>query len=406
MTVLRGIGQLVTNDRALGSGALGIVEDAAVVLDEGRVAWIGPAAALPEAAGDDVVEVDGRCVLPGFVDSHAHLVFAGDRLADFEGSVSGAAYAPGGIATTVSATRSAATGVLASGARRLRAEARRSGTTTMESKSGYGLTVTDEERSCAVARSVADEATFLGAHVVPPEFAQDPDAYVALVAGPMLDACAPSVRFADVFCESGAFDEVSCRRVLRAARDAGLLLKVHANQLGPGPGVELAVAEGAVSADHCTFLADRDVDALASSQTVATLLPITEFTTRTGYADGRRLIDAGATVAVATNCNPGSGFSSSMPLAIALAVREQGMTPAEAVRAATHGGARALARDDVGVLRPGSRGDLLVLEAPTYAYLAYRPGVDLVAQVWQGGERIRPAGDERRDEGATAAQSA
>jgi imidazolonepropionase len=387
--VVTNIGELVTNDEARGGGSLGTVERAALVIEDDVVAWIGAAAELPEASGDAVVDADGRCVIPGFVDSHAHLVFAGDRVAEFADRAAGAPYRPGGILTTVTATRAAPTSSLLANAEALRAEALRSGTTTMESKSGYGLTVLDEQRSCEVANAIADDATFLGAHVVPPEFADDPDGYVGLTVGEMLPVCASSVRFVDVFCEDGAFDVDQATAVLRAGIALGLRPKVHANQLGPGPGVQLAVGMGAVSADHCSFLSDADVDALASSSTVATLLPITEFATRSPAADGRRLVDAGARIALAANCNPGSGFSTSMPLAIALAVVTMGLSFDEALLAATLGGAQALARDDVGALRPGAPGDFVLLDAPAPAYLAYRPGVDLVAGVWRRGVRVR-----------------
>jgi imidazolonepropionase len=386
---IRGIGQLVTNDEAWGSDENGVLQDAAVLLEDGLVAWVGPTASLPQGAGDEVVDAEGRCAVPGFVDSHAHLVFAGDRSAEFAARAAGRPYAPRGILSTVEETRAASTEQLTALGSSRRAAALRAGTTTMESKSGYGLTVVDEGRSCEVAASVADEATMLGAHVVAPEFEVDRAGYVELVNGEMLAACSPYVRFVDVFCESGAFDEDEARSVLAAGRAAGLLGKVHANQLGHGPGVRVAVEDGAISADHCTHLTAGDVDALANSPTVATLLPITEFATNSAYPDGRRLLDAGATVAIASNCNPGSGYSSSMHLAIALAVRECGLTPSEALRAATAGGASALARDDVGVLRVGMRGDLVLLDAPDPVHLAYRPGMDLVAGVWCAGSRVR-----------------
>lgn len=383
------IGRLITNDDVLGRGFLGTIDRAAIVIEDGKIAWVGESRALPQAAGADAVDAHGRCVIPGFVDSHAHLVFADDRAEEFATRAEGVPYRAGGILTTVAATRSATTEALDARARALRQEALMAGTTTMESKSGYGLTVRDERRSCEVAQRVADESTFLGAHVVPPEFEDDPDGYVDMVIGDMLASCAPHARFVDVFCEAGAFDADQARSILVAGQRAGLLAKVHANQLGHGPGVLVAVEVGAVSADHCTHLSDEDVDALASSSTVATLLPVTEFATRSPYADGRRLVDAGARVAIASNSNPGSGFSSSIPLAIALAVREMGLSSDEALRAATLGGARALARDDVGTLRPGARADLVLLDAPDPVYLAYRPGMDLIAGVWSQGHHVR-----------------
>jgi imidazolonepropionase len=378
-TLVTGIAELVTNDPALGEGPLGLIGDAAVVVTDGVVAWVGPGGAAP--AADARVDIGGRAVIPGFVDSHAHLVFAGDRAAEFEARMSGAGYDGGGIASTVAATRAAPDDVLRDRLHRLVAELRAQGTTTVEIKSGYGLTVDDEVRSLRLAAEVTPETTFLGAHVVPAEYAGRTDEYVSLVTGPMLTACAPHARWIDVFCEPAsahAFDGDQARTVLTAGRAAGLELRVHANQLSAGPGVQLAVALGAASADHCTHLSDADVDALASGGTVATLLPGVEFSTRSPYPDARRLLAAGATVALATDCNPGSCFSSSMSFCIALAVREMGMTPAEALWSATAGGAAALRRADIGHVAPGARADLAVLEAPSYRHLAYRPGVPLV----------------------------
>ncbi|MBM0240279.1 imidazolonepropionase, partial [Micromonospora sp. ATA32] len=307
------------------------------------------------------------------------------RAAEFAARMSGQPYTGGGIRTTVAATRAASDDELRATVRRLRGEAMRQGTTTMEVKSGYGLTVADEARSLRIAAEVTDETTFLGAHVVPAEYANRPDDYVGLLCGPMLTAAAPHARWVDAFCERGAFDLDHARAILTCGQAAGLGVRVHANQLGPGPGVRLAVELGAASADHCTHLDDADVEALAGSPTVATLLPGAEFSTRSRYPDARRLLDAGVTVALATDCNPGSSYTSSMPFCIALAVREMGMTPAEAVWAATDGGARALRRDDVGVLRPGARADLMILDAPSHLHLAYRPGVPLIRQVLHNG---------------------
>jgi len=386
-TALVNIGVLATCDRSIGHGVAGLRRDAAMVIADGTVRWVGASASVPEGI-DETVDVAGRCVVPGFVDSHTHLVFAGDRADEFAARAAGERYRAGGILRTVTETRGATTEALAALARGRRDVALRQGTTTIESKSGYGLTCIDEARSCDVANDVADVATFLGAHVVAPEFADDPDGYVALVCGAMLEACAESVEFIDVFCERGAFDADQARAILSAGSAAGLRAKVHANQLGHGDGVRVAVEAGAVSADHCTYLDDADVEALAGSSTVATLLPITEFATRTAYADARRLLDAGATVALASNCNPGSGYSTSMALAIALGVREQGFSPDEALAAATLGGAAALGRSDVGHLAPGARADLVVLDAPTPVHLSYRPGMDLVAAVWRDGRRV------------------
>ncbi|MFF2953135.1 imidazolonepropionase [Kitasatospora sp. NPDC057965] len=384
-TLITGIGTLVTNDPAHGTGPLGLLTDAAVVIDGDAVAWVGPAAEAP--AADERFDAAGRALLPGFVDSHAHLVFAGDRTAEFNARMSGQSYSAGGIRTTVAATRAAADAELDANLARLVREALRQGTTLVECKSGYGLTVEDESRALRIASSYTPETTYLGAHVVAPEFADDPAGYVELVTGPMLDACAPYARWVDVFCEKGAFDGDQARAILTAGVERGLTPRVHANQLTYGPGVQLAVELGAASADHCTHLTDEDVAALAGSSTVATLLPGAEFSTRAVYPDARRLLDAGAVVALSTDCNPGSSFTSSMAFCIAVAVREMGMTPDEALWSATAGGAHALRRTDVGAVTVGARADLQLLDAPSHVHLAYRPGVPLTAAVWRAGVR-------------------
>jgi imidazolonepropionase len=371
-TVVDNIGLLVTHDGERPERA-----NAALVIENGVVAWVGDTSDAP--AADTRVDAGGRCVIPGFVDSHSHLVFAGDRADEFEARMAGRRYEAGGIRRTVRLTRQASDEQLLANARRLLAEARAQGTTTMEIKSGYGLTVADEERSVRLAATLTPEITFLGAHVVPE--GTDRDAYVDLVCGQMLDACAPHVRWIDVFCEAGAFTIDESRRILEAGIAKGLGARVHAGQLGESEGVRLAVELGAASVDHCTFLSAADVEALAGGDTVATLLPGVEFSTKQPYPDARRLLDAGARIAIASDCNPGSSFTTSMPLMVALAVREMGMTPFEAVRAATLGGAAALRRDDIGHLRPGARADLVMLEAPSYVHLAYRPGVQLVYRV-------------------------
>jgi imidazolonepropionase len=378
-TLVTGIGELVTCD-GTGEEGLGIRSGAALVAADGLIAWLGPAAQAP--AADRRINVGGRAIIPGFVDSHSHLVFAGDRSQEFTARMAGRRYDGGGIGVTVAATRDADDETLRALVAGRVAEARAQGTTTIEIKSGYGLTVADEVRALRIASGFTSETTFLGAHVVPVEFTTDRDGYLELVTGPMLAAAAPYARWIDVFCEPGsphAFSGEEARRVLRAGADAGLGLRVHGNQLGQGPGVQLAVELGAASVDHCTHLNAADVDALSAARevTVATLLPGVEFCTRSPYPDAARLAAAGASIALATDCNPGTCFSSSMPWVISLAVRELGLTPAQALYAATAGSARSLRRTDIGRLTIGARADLAVLDAPSHLYLAYRPGVPL-----------------------------
>jgi imidazolonepropionase len=377
-TLIEGIGLLVTNDPEIGH-LTAELNNAAVVVEDGLISWVGESSAAPDA--DSRIDAEGRCVIPGFVDSHSHLVFAGDRSDEFEARMTGQKYAAGGIRRTVGLTRAASDADLAANTAHLVAEMRAQGTTTVEIKSGYGLSAIDESRSLAIAGQFTDETTYLGAHVVPEEFSDDPAGYVELVTGEMLDACAPRARWIDVFCDDGAFDVDQARTIVEAGQARGLGARMHAGQLGPSEGVKLAVELGAASVDHCTFLGDDDVDALASGSTVATVLPGVEFSTRQPYPDARRLIDAGATVAIASDCNPGSCFTSSMPFCIALAVREMHLSPAEAVWAATAGGAKALWRDDVGVVAVGKKADLVILDAPSYVHLAYRPGVPLIHRV-------------------------
>jgi imidazolonepropionase len=374
-----GIGELVTCDGS-GPDLLGIRSKAALIVENGLIAWIGPAAGVPSA--DSKIDVDGRVIIPGFVDSHSHLVFAGDRGSEFVARMTGQPYDGGGIGVTVAATRTATdeelTRLLATRIEELRAL----GTTTVEIKSGYGLTVADEVRALQIARQFTPETTFLGAHVIPAEYAGDRAAYIDLVAGLMLRSAVPYARWIDVFCEPHsphAFDAEEARKVLTAGAEAGLGMRVHGNQLGPGPGVQLAVELGAASVDHCTYLNDADVDALAAAveTTVATLLPGVEFCTRSPYPDGTRLVSAGVAIALATDCNPGTCYSSSMPWVISLAVREMSLSPAQALFAATAGSAKSLRRTDIGRLVVGNRADLTVLDAPSYLHLAYRPGVPI-----------------------------
>lgn len=387
-TALTGIGELVTNDPTHPDGdgsPLGIITEAAVVVDDDRIVWVGKGSAAPDADGRR--ELGGRAVIPSFVDSHSHLVFAGDRSAEFAARMTGEPYDGGGIAVSMKATRAASDEELYALVGARIAEMRAQGTGVVEIKSGYGLDVDNEARALRIAREFTDETTFLGAHVVPPEFRDSPSgrsAYLELVCGEMLQACAPYARWIDVFCEPNsayAFTGEESERVLRAGLDAGLEVRVHGNQLGHGPGVQLAAALGAASVDHCTFLSDEDVAALAGSSTVATLLPGVEFSTKSPYPDARRLIDAGVTVALASDCNPGTCYSSSIPFAIAVAVRDMGMTPAEALHAATAGAAKSLRRNDIGVIRVGGRADLTLLDAPSYLHLPYRPGVPIASKL-------------------------
>jgi len=378
------IGELVTNDPAH-DGTLGIVRDAAVVIDGDQIAWVGEQRAVPEGVEGPSVDAAGSAVLPGFVDPHTHLVFAGDRTAEFDARMRGERYAAGGIQTTVAATRAASDQELRANARRLREEALRTGTTHVEVKSGYGLDVDDEARLLTLAGELTDDVTFLGGHVVAPEYAGKADDYVALIRGAMLDACAPLARWADVFCERGAFDEEQSRAILTAAKDKGLGLRIHANQLEPGPGARLAAELGAASADHLTHLGPGDAQALADAGVVATLVPVADLSTRSPWPDARALLDLGATVALATDCNPGTSFTTNMPIVVALAVTAMKMTPAEAVWSATAGSARALQRVDVGALQQGARADLVILDAPSHVHLAYRPGVPMVRTVISAG---------------------
>lgn len=371
-TAITGIGELVSWD-----AERPVRTNAALVIEDGVVAWVGDAGDVP--AADELIDADGAAVIPGFVDSHTHLVFAGDRSAEFAARMAGEPYAAGGIRTTVAATRAAGAAELTRLAGARLAELRSQGTTTVEIKSGYGLDVATEELLLQVACTLTEETTYLGAHVVPAGLSASE--YVELVTGEMLTRCAPHAKWVDVFCETGAFDADQARAVLTAGMAAGLAPRIHANQLGFGPGVQLACELGAAAADHCTYLSDADVSALAGTGVVAGLLPGVEFSTRHPYPDARRLLDAGVRISIATDCNPGTSYTSSMPFCIALAVREMGLTPSEALQAATLGGAASLRRPDVGHLRVGARADLVILDAPSHVHLSYRPGVPLVRQV-------------------------
>lgn len=401
-TLITNIAELMTQDLEHK-----VLRDAAVVIEGERIAWIGAAADAP--AADDVVDLGGRAVLPGWVDSHTHLLFAGDRTAEFEARMAGESYAAGGIAVTMNATRGTSDFDLTRLAIGRVDEAVSQGTTYLETKTGYGLDVEHETRSARIASTVADQVTYLGAHLVPA--GQDPDEYTSLVCGPMLAAVRPFVQWADVFCEEGAFTAEQSRRVLLACRDAGLGLRVHGNQLGEGPGVQLAVELDAASVDHVNYLPAGDVDALAgtwtgwdagtgtgSRGTVATCLPACDLSTRQPLAPARALLDAGVQVALASNCNPGTSYTSSMAFCVATAVLQMRLSVHEAVRAATYGGALALHKDTgndadgeraVGSIAVGHRADLHVLNAPSVTHLAYRPGMPLTYAVWRAGKQAR-----------------
>ncbi|WP_237212283.1 imidazolonepropionase [Rothia nasimurium] len=384
--LLTNIGSLVTNDPALERGPLGVLENAALVMEDGRITWVGAASQAP--ACDRATDLAGRAVLPGFVESHSHLVFAGDRSAEFAARMEGKPYEAGGIRTTIAATRAASSADLEAGVRSLLAEYRRSGATTVEVKTGYGQSAESELKSVQVAAACTDEVTLLAAHVAPPEYQGRQDEYVQMVIDTMIPQCAPYASWIDVFCERGAFNEEESRAVLKAGMAAGLKARVHGNQLTYGAGVQLAVELGAASVDHVVYLTDADVDALANSSTVATVLPGADFSTRGTYPDARRLLDAGVTVALGADCNPGTSFTTSIPFCIALAVRDLHMSPDEAVWAATAGGAAALGRTDIGAITVGARADVLALDAPNHLHLAYRPGVPLVAGVWKDGQLV------------------
>ncbi|WP_270408640.1 amidohydrolase family protein [Brachybacterium paraconglomeratum] len=441
-TLLTGISELWTLDPALDDPARPgqvteeqVQREAALVIEDGRVAWTGPASQAPSA--DESEDLGGRAVLPGWVDSHSHLVFDGDRAAEFEARMAGQAYVAGGIGVTTSATREASDERLRALVRARLAEAAAGGTTTMETKTGYGLTVADEARAARLLAALAadgelDEVTFLGAHLVPSEYdgkdgRPGAEQYVDLVAGEMLEAVAEHVRWIDVFCEEGAFDPSQSERVLRAGAAAGLGLRVHGNQLGRSGGVALAAELGAASVDHLNHLSPADIEALAATAarpvapqpaagtaadsagadagrapggvapgllavdtgpTVATVLPACDLSTRAPLAPARELLDAGAALAIASNCNPGTSFTSAMSFCVATAVLQMHLSLAEAVRAATRGGALTLRRSDVGHLGIGARADLHVLDAPAAIHLAYRPGMPLTHQVRRRGERI------------------
>ena len=387
-TLIDNIGLLVTNDPSFDGSPLGLIENAAMVIESGAIKWVGRSGEFSRSDVDDSVDALGRCIIPGFVDSHTHIIFAGDRSAEFRARMQGESYSTGGIKQTVESTRTASNDELLTNARRLFSEAMASGTTTMECKSGYGLTVHDEARSLAIARQLTEETTFLGAHVIPKEFVNAPEDYVDLVCGEMLEAALPHAKWIDVFCDRGAFNVDQARRILTAGMAKGLQTRLHANQLEPDGGVQLGVEMGVASVDHVSHLSDNDIAALGKSTTVATLLPAAEFSTRSTYLDARRLFEAGVTVALASDCNPGSSYTSNMPFVMAVAVRDMYFSPEQALWSATKGGALALRRSDVGHLGVGATADFSILKTASYIHLTYRPGVQLIDEVWRHGSRI------------------
>lgn len=388
-TLVDNIGLLVTNDSSFDGTPLGLLRNAAFLIEKGSITWVGESSVAPRAEAQNKVDAHGRCVIPGFVDSHTHLIFAGDRSEEFDARMRGEQYSAGGIGYTVELTRKASNGQLLQSGRRLIAEANASGTTTIECKSGYGLTVEDEARQLVVAKQLTPETTYLGAHIVPKEYSDSPDDYVTLVCGPMLEAAKPNAKWIDVFCDKGAFTPEQSRKILKAGIAMGLLPRIHANQFEPGEGVQIGVELDAASVDHVTYLSDLDIDVLSGSRTMATLLPAAEFSTRSRYSDARRLFEAGVNVALATDCNPGSSYTTNMPFVIAIAVRDLYFSPEQAIWSATKGGAMALRRKDVGHLGIAARADFSILSTPSFVHLAYRPGVPLIDEVWRDGNRIK-----------------
>ena len=380
-TLYKGISSLALTGESFGD--IRVIEDAALAVDAGKVLYAGSVAKAPACAQE--IDLGGKAVIPGFVDSHSHLIFAGERSEEFASRISGKPYAAGGIRTTVRATRAASDAELKANAEKLIAEFYASGITQFEIKSGYGLDDKSEVRSLKIASELTPHTTFLGAHVVP-EGAERAD-YIKSVTGEMLQAVKPYAKWIDVFCDQGAFSVDETKEILKAGIAAGLKPRLHANQIANLGAIPMAVELDCASVDHATHLTAEDIAALSGSNTVVTLLPGAEFSTKSPYPDGRRLASAGITLAIATDCNPGSSFTTSMPFCIAVAVREMGLTPEQALWAATRGGARAL-RSEGGSLDVGSSADFVVLDAPSHLFLSYRPGVQLVSQTYIAGKRV------------------
>lgn len=387
-TLVSNIGLLVTNDSTQDGTPLGLIKEAALVIDNGVISWVGSNREAAKSDFENSIDARGNCVIPGFVDSHSHIIFAGDRSGEFRARMKGEKYSAGGINSTVALTRAATNQELLSNAHRILAEANSTGTTTLEIKSGYGLTIKDEARSLEIASSLTEETTFLGAHVVPLEFQNDFEGYVDLVCGEMLDAVKPHAKWIDVFCDRGAFTPDQTRKILKAGIAKGLKPRLHANQLEAGEGIKIGVELDAASVDHVSHISEHEISLLSKSNTVATILPGAEFSTRSKYLDARPLFDANLNIALASDCNPGSSYTSNMQFIIALAVREFFFSPEQALWSATMGGAKALRRTDIGHLASGTSADFSILKTPSYVHLAYRPGVQLIEEVWRCGNRI------------------
>ena len=366
--LIKNIGQLITNS----DKDLGIVENCAIAIENGLISWIGTNASAP--AADSMFDAKNGVVTPGFVDSHTHAVFAGDRHKDYVARMAGTKYQSGGIKTTVTATRNASDEELIRSTKAIVDRAIASGTTTIEIKSGYGLDIETEAKILKVAQQFTTETTFLGAHVIPAEFIDNRDEYVSLVKGAMLEECAPYAKWIDVFCDQSAFTVDEAREIISAGVAKGLRGRIHGNQLADTGGADLAAELKLASVDHCTHVSDKTIEKLSDAGVVATLLPGAEFFTKSKYPDAQRYLNAGITVALASDCNPGSSFMTSMPVVMALAIREMNMTPAQALYAATKGGAKALQREDIGHLNLGAKADLVIWDAPTFEHIPYRMG--------------------------------
>ena len=396
--VVHGIGQLVTGEAVQGEGPLGLLEQAAVASRHGQIVWMGPTGRWTRRVrlteGATVVDAHGRCVIPGFVDSHVHLLWAGSRADEHAARIRGQAFPAGGIMRSVRATREAGEeDLVGTGRRRLKSFLRH-GVTTVEAKTGYGLSVDAEEALLRAAARLAAEGpqavvpTFLGAHVVPDGV--EPRDYVDEIVEVMLPRFRGMATFCDAWSDPGAFDVAQCRRILIRAAELGYLLKLHAAQLAPGDGVRLAVELGAASVDHVHFLREGDARLLAVSQVVCVICPGTCINLRMATeGSARTLAAAGVRLAIASDFNPGTSCSENMCLTIGLACQELGLTPEEALLGATLGGARSLrVSRRCGSLRLGKRCDLNLLDAETYLDIPYRFGVNLVTDTICNGRLV------------------